>query len=311
MRRVLLLMLAATASASVSVLISARAWGAACCSGSANLPSLITSDSAYQMGFTAGSETVIGSSFSDGSSIFRREGNDESTLQFRFAAAHAVSPEFQIHAELPFSRTYRAIDSARSTHWGPGDLTLGAAYEVVQEFVYHPLRPRVWIFTDLTFPTGRSVYESTEPMLTDIHGRGAWAVSVGAFALKTWIPWEVHLMLQHRRSFSRFAQVLGTSTQVTLGPITAIEAGTGYHLGNFRLGAAVNPTWEEPTQLDPAPSSTPGRTKLVWTVSLQASAALSDLWSVTATYADQTLLGPTYNATLARNLNLSVLYRMD
>ncbi|MBI3543740.1 MAG: hypothetical protein HY075_10755 [Deltaproteobacteria bacterium] len=289
------------ALAAIALAVASPALAAPCCSGSALMPALITTDSNAQLSARASQSTIVGSSHADGSSVFNRDGNDESATTFLMSGAYALDPRWQLHAEVPVSRRYRGIDATKLAHWGAGDVSVGTAFEAIQELRYNLYKPRVWIFGDLTAPTGRSIQESQSVLAADVHGRGAWGATLGALALKTWKSVDAYAMAQHRRYLPRGG--------LTLGPATALEAGAGYNLGDYRFGASLGPTWEGAVAATGGVSST--EAKLVWTAGFQASTVLQELWSLTLSYADQTLLGPTYNSPLSRSATLMATRRFE
>ena len=292
--------------------VAPGAQAAPCCSGSALVPTLITTDSNAQVAFQAGQSAVVGNSQSDGSSIFNREGNAEHTTAFQLAGAYALSARWQIHASVPFNRRGRTLDEASGSHAGWGDSSAGVALEALQELRYNPYKPRVWIFADLTAPTGNSIYEATDNLKTEAHGRGAWAGTLGAMALKTWGSFDAYVLGEHRRNATQTVSMDGQNTRVTLGPTTAIDGGLGYSISGFRLGASLGPTWDGAVKTSaPSGEIVQARSKLSWSVGMQVAYTFLDTWAFSASYSDQTLVGPSYNAPLSRGFMTTLTKRFE
>ena len=298
---------------------SANSHAAPCCSGSALIPSLITTDSKGQMSFRASQSAVIGNSLTDGSSVFRGDENHENTTSMMISAAYAVTPVLQFHIETGINNRYRSLENHQDHDLGWGDLSFGTTYEAVEQYRYSIWKPRVWIFLDITTPTGQSVYDRSQPQLdplmTQVHGRGVWSLSFGAYALKTWQNWDAYFMAQHRRNLSRTVEVSGRKTSITLGATTALDSGFGYHWQlwtiGWRLGLSLGPQWEAGTKTKSEATMTEGSPRLLWNTAVQLSQSWTESWATTLAYADQTLLGPTYNAELSRAASLMVTHHFE
>jgi len=275
-------------------------FAAACCSGSALVPSLITTDSAAQFALRTSHAAVIGSSRSDGSSLFHRASNSETTETLTFSGAYALDPRWQIHGEVLLQHRARDLDSVHGKSSGFGDVSAGGAFEAVEELYYSVWKPRVWLFTDLSAPTGRAASQSREGLRSDVFGRGAWAATLGIFALKTWRAFDVFLLGEHRRYFL-------TREVTTPGPTTAFDIGVGYNVGDWRFGFSCGPLWDVRVSADGATSTD----SLVWNLGAQLSYAFGESWSMVASYNDQTLVGPTYNSPLLRSVGLLASLRFD
>ncbi len=291
-------------------LLSTSAQAAPCCSGAVVMPTLITTDSKAQLAGRLMGTQAVGRSRMDGTSVFHRDGNTDNTVLWELAGAYALSPRWQIHGAVPVSLRARGIDSLKENHTGLGDVSAGGAFEALEELLFNPYKPRVWVFMDVTMPTGRSAYDDITPLAASVHGRGSWAATMGAFAGKTWGGWDAALSAQHGRSLPSRHDVNGRSVLVRPGAVTALTAAGGHSFGELRLGLSVGPTWEQRTMSDYS-SSRDTTDRLWWTVGAQASLMADDHWSFTASYNDQTLLGPTYNAVLGRSMGLAAIRRFD
>jgi len=183
-----------------------------------------------------------------------------------------------------------------------GDITAGLAFEALEELNYNPWKPRALIFLDAILPTGRSVYESSEPLGADIHGRGFLSAHTGIFFWKVWDPWDASLLLTHRNSFSRRFEQAGS---INPGHTLSAQLGLGFKpFRNSRIGFGIGPSYDSKIKINGARQE--NSNKLVWTVSSQVGITLSDDWGFNLTYSDQTLLGPTFNSTLSRGVQFAV-----
>ncbi|MEW6055737.1 MAG: hypothetical protein AB1540_03910 [Bdellovibrionota bacterium] len=281
--------------------LSPLAHAAPCCSGTAVVPSLITSDASLQVSTRISQSGVVGNSREDGSSVFNREGNDESVTRVAVDLSYALDPRWQLHSGVPLNRRYRAIDARKSANWGIADLSLGAAFEAIEELSYHQVFPRTWIFADLIVPAGRAPDQSSDLLRSDVHGRGAWGGALGFFSQKSFKGFDAYLLGTHQRYLPQGSFSFGS---VFLGDI-----GLGYNPGQFRFGVSIGPQWEG-TDSDPN-GLTSQRSKLVWTSGVSMGASFQDAWSLVGSYADQTLFGPTYNSQLSRTFMITAMHRIN
>jgi hypothetical protein len=292
-------------SMSIAISTTKLAFGAACCTGAVVMPTLITNYGRGQVTVRTSGGRTIGRSRADGSAQFYREGNDESTSTTELSSAYALSDRWQLHGAIPANYRHRRIDSTAESHWGLGDVTAGLSFEALEEWDNHPLKPRAWLFFDVTAPTGRSIYDAPSPLATTSHGRGAWSGTIGTFILKVWSRWDAAFVAQHVRSLAASHTVNGLNKSVQFGPITALTAVGGYNMGPYRLGLTLGPTWEQATIID----NSRGGDKLWWSIGAQASRTMGPHWMISLSYNDQTVIGPTYNATLSRSAAVTIAYR--
>ncbi len=287
----------------------AKLWAAPCCSGSVVAPSLITTDSKAQVLARATASSVVGRTRADGTAIFNRSDNNDESYLLDIAAAYALTPRIQVNASVPMSVRYRGVSTASETHGGLGDVSVGAAYELIQELYYNPYKPRVWIYSNVLFPTGRSIYNNPTMLGASAHGRGHLSASLGVFALKSWGRWDASFGAQHGRSLPAHHQIAQNTVRVQPGAVSTLSAAAGVSFGRYRLGLLVSPVWEQKTQSSLGLGE--NTDKLWWVVGAQGSVLLGDVMSVIAAYNDQTLLGPTYGATLSRSGTLMAQYRFE
>ncbi len=284
-------------------------YAAPCCSGSVVAPSLITTESKAQVLARMTASQVVGRSRSDGTAIFNKSGNDDYSYVIDMAGAYAVTPRLQINGSVPVNVRYRGVSTASESHAGLGDVSIGVGYELLQELYYNPYKPRVWIYTSVSAPTGRSIYDNPSVLGASAHGRGHWSAALGAFALKTWGRWDASFGAQYGRSLPARHNVGSSSVRVSPGAVSTLSTAAGVSFGRFRTGVLVSPVWEQKTVSDLGVGEEGN--KLWWVVGAQVSAVIGDTMSIIAAYNDQTILGPTYGATLNRSASLMAQYRFE
>jgi hypothetical protein len=276
-----------------------RAWAAACCGGSSAAPALITGDDRAQVSVTVSQGRVIGDAPPDGLPVFRANGDDEFTRLVRLEAATLITDRWQAGLGVPVVQksTEKSGSSGRSAA-GLGDLALSVGYEALPEWDYSPWRPRGYVFTQLTLPTGGSVYDGAG---WDARGRGFATWGIGALLLKGWGDWDATLIGEVHRSFARDIDDGAASIHPGWGGSGSL--GGGYSLRAFplRLGVSLGPIYEGPIAVSVGRDSS---SQLAWSASAQLAWLVTTDLSLSAVYTDQTLVGPASNSQLSRTLGL-------
>lgn len=298
-----LLLLAAIATPGV-----ARA--APCCGAGSAAPTILTGDDRAQLSTSLSQSQVIGDAPASGLPVFRADGDVEQTQTLRIEGAFLLSDRWQIGASVPYIRRSRSTQAlASSSSNGLGDLGLSGAYEILPEWEYSAWKPRGFVFTQALIPTGGSIYESSfdasDPWGLNARGRGFYAIGVGALLLKSHGDWDVSLMGEGHRSFSRTFSTPEGDLSLTPGWGGSATLAGGYSLTKLplRFGLAVSPAYEGGVDAQGAVSSS-SDSQLVWNASAQLAWMFGHGATLSAIYTDQTLIGPASNASLSRTLAL-------
>jgi hypothetical protein len=270
---------------------------AACCGGGFATPALIAGDDAGQLtasyGFTRAADDVGVDSY------WRRRSTSENNSTYRIEGAHIIADRAQAGFQIPLvSRSRNGSNSV-----GLGDVSATFGYEILPDWDYSAWRPKGISFLQLTAPTGRTVNESTALYQLDSRGRGFWAVGAGALLTKAFGKWDFFTSMDAHRSFAKDFQ--NSESEGTLFPGWGGNGGVGvgFNPGNFRFGAGLSWSYEDPVDVRGASPST-GTAQRFATATLSASYLASLEWAVTASYADQTWFGAPLNTTLGRGATL-------
>jgi hypothetical protein len=199
---------------------------------------------------------------------------------------------------------------------GLGDVSLDLGYEILPETTYSAWRPKGFIFSRLKMPTGKSIYEGSSPLGSDVTGRGFTSLAVGTAWFKTFGIFDVLLSGEGHYSFSRTFSVAALGTEATFsgawGFSAILAAGISPGAGNLRFGLGLSPVWESSRSVSAPGIPLPDLgARLSWDCSAQVSYLWSSEWSTTFTYVDQTLMGPAYHTTLSRTFALLVQKRWE
>lgn len=298
-----------------------HAWAAACCSGGAAAPSIISGDDASQLSFAVARGTVIGDAPLEGTPIFRNGASSEVSESYLLSGATLVSDRWQIGASLPLVGHGISSASGSGNHsTGLGDIRANVAYEFWPEWTYSEWEPRGFSFLQLTLPTGASVYDAQSAgaagavdSLSSGFGKGFYSLGAGAMLVKHWSAWDAYAIPEIHRSFGRHFGSNLTFTEVGAGWGGSLSVGVGVSpgAGNFRIGLRIQPQYDSPKDAKTEASTSRTGYQVVWNTALEASYLVAAAWTLNATYTDQTLLGPAVNTSLSRTFALGFQRRWE
>jgi len=295
-----------------AVLSPNSGYGAPCCGGSSLLPSLVTGDDSAILSVTTSLDGVRNDVLPDGTSYVRGDDNIERTQTLKLSGAYRWADRWQSGVDIPLMRRYVSVAGQDATDTGLGDIGLNLGYEILPELSYSAWKPRGFLFARWLVPTGRSIYESSDPLGTDNFGKGFHALSLGTVLVKTWRSFDFLLEGEGHWTLARtFVDATGNTTRFHSGWGASGLAAVGYSPGKgaMRIGTSLSPVYDAARTLENASQLGNTDSQLAWTLSFQASYQWSDEWTSTLSYADQTILGGAHNVTLSRTITLLILRR--
>jgi hypothetical protein len=287
---------------------SLQSFAAACCGGSFAAPSIITGDDRAQL-TSSYSYTQVDTDVSS-AGIWRQRADGSSIQTLKFDFAHLISDRWQIGGTLPLVQNQRQVNSSQRKQNGIADISADIAYEYLPEWNYSRLQPKGVGFFQLTAPTGKSVYESSDQQGLDVTGRGFYAFGLGTVLSKIIFPWDLNLTGEIHQALRR--KVYSPSAQGDLilkpGRGASLALGSGWSRHALRLGAGLAWNYEEPVDTEGAIESE-GSLARYATGSLVASYLFALDWSTSASYSDQTLFGSPINTSLSHSFFVSLQKR--
>lgn len=285
-------------------LFSIEARSAACCGGGFSTPALITGDDKALLTTTYSYSRIDTDVYASG--IWQKRAGQDISQTYKIEGAHIFQDRFQAGLSLPVQTRERSGDLG-GTSTGLSDLSLQLGYEILPDWDYHPWRPKGVSFISLTVPTGKSVYESEDPLGLDSRGHGFWALGLGSTFIKSWVHWDANMTFEVHRAFEKSVNTSQLNGKVKPGTGGSFALGSGYNLQDFRLGAALGWSYEDPVQVENDLSqASPQRYA---TGTLLASYLFRDNWASTMSYADQTWFGSPTNTSLSKSISISIQKR--
>lgn len=277
--------------------LSKEVFPAACCGGGGALPSIILNDDRWSLKAGASSAFAVADSESSGESRWRDDPFSDRSMTYTLSGVFRISDRFQSGLRTAFRE--RRLENR--SHQAFGDSRFDISLEPFPPYTYQAWRPRFFLLGSLQIPTGSSTYEVQDPNLEST-GSGFYTPGVGLLIQKTFDVWDYliygELKFQLSRDFDR--------DRIKPGKIYSGRAGIGYSFKVFRWGLSAGPSYEEKKEFVRGRSMQP--TKMLWDADIDMSVRFSDEVSSSIAYADQTLIGPTWNARLERSLSWVFVY---
>lgn len=293
-------------------------WGGACCARSSSLPTLILGDDQFQMGVGYVIDQTVAITNEEGATEFLEAGSSQFRQVVRLDAAAMITDRLQSGMSVPLVNRNVQTPDFSGAYTGIGDLRLNLAYEFMTSWTYSSWKPQGFLYGLITVPTGRSMYESSEPMETDITGNGFASASVGTLFLKRWATWDAFILPEIHYSFSREFDATfnpaGQSLVVHPGFGGSLGLGIGWSPGggDFRLGFRLHPRVDQGVRaiLSRTEYASPGVMASCDTA-IDLSYMLNSSNSFMVSYTDQTLWGFAQNSPLSRLLSFNYQHRWE
>jgi hypothetical protein len=283
-------------------------FAAPCCSRNSSVPIVIAGDDEAQVNFGHSVGTVV-------AQVPTSDSPDSSqyVLTSRLEAAFLLSDRFQAGVGLPLVYNRYTSGAGTSSSVGIGDIKFSLAYEVMPVWSYSDWKPQGYLFSMITAPTGRSLYDSVSGS-TDITGNGYFAASLGALFLKRWTLWDVFFVPEVHYGLPRHYQEEGAIHVVQPGFGGSLGLGIGYSPrgGNLRIGMRVQPRLDQ-TSLISGPRALDSDRG--WISNCDAAIDLAYMLgshdTIMVSYLDQTVLGYASNTTLTRSVGINYQHRWE
>ena len=289
----------------VTVLVGVvTAHGSACCGGATSFPALMTTDSKAQFSFGMRSQWTVADVDRDGEVRSRPDTAKDSIRAYSLTGVFSINERYQASVQVPVLS--REVVAGTDPGWQTdlGDISLLGSFEFMPEKTYSPWKPRGFGYLRLTAPSGESIYDGNDPLLSSVSGQGFYGVGFGAAFVKVFGLWDVAGNVEWTHLSSRRHKIQGKSVLVMPGPKSSASIGFGYSPPDtqWRLGLSLGPMVTGRVSFsDDRPGS---EARWVWDSTLSASYMMGDEWMAALSYRDQTLWGPARNTPLAREAGI-------
>lgn len=278
---------------------------ASCCGGGSALPSLVTTDDRSQFA-TAFSISQIAIDNVDGSGVWHKNENHQTTQTLKFDYAYVLDSDMQFGFTVPIV-TKGFQDK---TYSGLGDVQAHIGYEYLPELDYNIYKPKGFVYSGLIFPTGFSKFRSFQGGV-DSRGQELWGLTFGHVLVKNYMQFDVMNVVDVHHYFDQnLKKVNGENIKIRhsgVGGQMAISG--GYNTDKARLGLSMAWIYESPISIESQLDHDQGYIEKYGQVSLAYSYMLSELQGFTVSYSDQTLVGSPLNTSLGRSISVQLNQR--
>lgn len=283
-------------------LLSLSAWGSSCCGGGSSSSMIITGDNVQELNIGFGHRNDLGQTDSEGWASFHdsRTKDQQSSLSIQYQ--RMIYDQFQLAGKISFIDKNLRKQGRVENKSGPGDLELQGTWEFLPERTYSLVKPRGFVYSKVTLPNSKSLYDSHSVIYSDVRGSGLYTASLGTFFLKrlSVVTLKAGAEVQHLfgRKFSE-----GTLSDYNK---LIVPLGATYSFDPTPLSWGLNSTWNYQTSKKfTGTVSSASAKEYFWEVGtfLNWSVNREETWGLS--YSDSTLVGKNINSPLYRSFGLN------
>ncbi|MCB0366167.1 MAG: hypothetical protein H6624_15275 [Bdellovibrionaceae bacterium] len=288
-----------------------RAQSSSCCGGATNFPAVITTDSKAQFSVGMRGQWTVADANREGEIRTRGSQERDNIRTYSLTSAFKVSEAFQASMSVPVLSREVVAGAEQGWQTDLGDVSVLSSYEFLPETTYSPWQPRGFAYLRISAPTGKSIYEAHDPLLSSISGQGFYGLGLGAAFVKVMGLWDLHGNAEWKYLWARRFSLRGESVLISPGPQALGSIGLGYSpLGTkWRMGLSLGPLVTGRVSFSNETSDSEAR--WVWDSTFSASYLLGEEWMAAISYRDQTLWGPARNSPLVREVGFLLQHRVS
>lgn len=279
-----------------------KSYASSCCGGGSSSSLIITGDNRQELNLGFSYRNDLGQTDSEGWSGFHDDRTKDQQSAFNLQYQRMVEDQFQLAGKMSFINKNIRKQGRLENKSGPGDLEVQGTYEFIPERAYSVLKPRGFIFSKMSVPNSRSLYDSRSVIYSDVRGSGLYSASLGTFFLKQFSVFTLKAGAEVWHLFGRsFSEGKLSDYNKFIIPL-----GGTYSFDTIPLSWGINSIWNYQTKkkFTGTVNSVSGKeyfwetgTFLNWTVNREETWGLS--------YSDSTLVGKNINSPLYRSFGLT------
>lgn len=277
-----------------------QASGSACCGAGVFAPSIISTDDWTQLSLTT--TQIDHSTFVDSDGFWGSTAQTHTLRTTRLDIAQKINSKWQMGLTAPFAS--RTTDGS---NWsGTGDLAMSVTHELVREYEFGDLHPRVHLFAQVNAPTGRSRFEASSP--GEAFGSGHWSTGIGSLLQKAMGPWDVLTVLIVRQGFAADYTSARSEGRIQPGLGGSVSLGGGYSRAGWRIGGGITWIYESPIEVTRVQSGASSQSSTGLERAAVANFGVSYIgdgdWTATLNVIDQQRFGAPANTLLGQGMLL-------
>lgn len=276
--------------------------GAACCGGggASGSVALLAGDQSSMFSLKI-SELLPKVSYVDSNGYWHKADSTRArTSNLNLALSFLVSDLWQMGFSVPLTKR---VSSKGQSFESLGDFKTHLAFEVLPEYSYNPYKPRIFIFSQLNFPTGPSVMESRVGG-TDVSGSGFYGFGLGLTALKSWQNWFTSVSWAETRLQPKSVRMLNKDIKLVPKPQEFSSFLLGYKIKDISFSGALSYFFDQGIKGEGDSQLAKGLEKYT-SFALTVEKSLVGDQSLKFSYIDQSLFGRPVNTSLSYGFELT------
>jgi hypothetical protein len=278
-----------------------QARAAACCGGAAQIPTLITAEDRQQWTTTLSRQDIF-AQVDESGYWYPRPDQYQQILRMDYAQIFGESSQWGIGIPIEAN----ADDQGQQAPTQLGDVSLSYGQRLVEEGFGAVWHPQVLAYASLSIPSGKSYYESQDPLKLDVTGRGFYQPSLGLLLMRTAGVMDAQLGFEAHHGLPRqFSTPTGIS-QYNPGWGGSLIAGAGWNHARWRIGGAMTQNYDDPIQVTGNSSTS---LEQITMGTLSVSYLFPELLTMTMAYSDQSWFGTPISTTLGQTWSVALQKR--
>lgn len=264
---------------------------ASCCGGGSSASTLIIADHLQEWTLSTQFRSDIGQSNNDGKALMDASSNQDHTSTTNLEYKKQLTSRFQGNFGLTFIHKNSKRLGKEESSSGFGDLGLGSFYELLTNYNYSELNPRLFAGLKFIVPFGDNNFNSNKELRTDIRGSGFYKIDVPVVLVIE--QWKFSLSPQYLPKQKELSSTYAFTT-----------AGSYTYAFNDQFDLSMTVQWSYL-----ATKKFQNLRVLVgqyWELSLAPSWILSPTASINLNYSDSSLIGKNRNSAIYRSLALGL-----
>lgn len=277
----------------IGMLLMGETYAASCCGGGQSASSLMIADHEQEWTVSTVLRSDIGQTNNNGQALMDGANNKDQTFTSSVEYKKLLTSRLQANTNISFVQKESSRLGKKESSEGLGDLALGGFYEVLTNYSYRPLQPRIFSGLKFVIPFGDNNFNSKKELRTDLRGTGYYKIDLPtAFVINAW-------------KFSLTPQYF--PAQKYLDPTYAFAtAGTYTYSFNDQFDLSSTLQWSYlAKKRHQNQTLVSGQ---YWEVSISPAWMITKSTALNLSYSDSTLIGKSRNSALYRSVSLGMTW---
>lgn len=284
------------------LLLTSNLYAASCCGGGSSSSLILVGDNVqeYSLGFSYRND--LGQTDSMGWSTFHNDSVIDRQNAFNFQLQRQIADRFQLAFKSGVVEKNIQKQNRHEKTTGLSDIDLQATYEMLPEYTYSLWKPRGFLYSKISKPMSRSLYDSRSSIYSDVRGSGLYTAELGTFFIKTISSFTLKTTIEWQHFFGKD---FGNSSLSDYDKFM-LPLGLSYALASLPMAVGAGATWsyQTPKKFQGVVSGTSAK-EYFWEINSFVNWVITREHAVGLSYSDSTLVGKNINSPLYRSMGLT------